>query len=71
MVCKSPKDRVVGPPSKWAKWLKWLINGGDPNHLLTGMILQVELMISCPNGFLNKIFPKWWFFRGDGIASMA
>ena len=19
----------------------WLINGGDPNHLLTGMILQV------------------------------
>ena len=23
------------------KWPKWLINGGDPNHLLTGMILQV------------------------------
>ena len=21
--------------------LSWLINGGDPNHLLTGMILQV------------------------------
>ena len=20
----------------------WLINGGDPNHLLTGMILQVR-----------------------------
>ena len=36
MVSKSPK---------WGyspyKWPKWLINGGDPNDLLTGMILQV------------------------------
>ena len=23
-------------------WPKWLINGGDPNHLLIGMILQVR-----------------------------
>ncbi len=23
------------------KWPKWLINRGDPNHLLTGVILQV------------------------------
>ena len=36
MVSKSPKWGCS--PSKW---LKWLINGGDPNHLLTGMILQV------------------------------
>ena len=36
MVNKS-LSRVV-PPSKWPKRL---INGGDPNHLLNGMILQV------------------------------
>ena len=24
--------------------VSWLINGGDPNHLLTGMILQVHMM---------------------------
>ncbi len=34
MVNKSPKDRVVGP-------LPNGLNRGDPNHLLTGMILQV------------------------------
>ena len=31
---KSPKDRVVGP-------LPNGLNGGDPNYLLSGMILQV------------------------------
>ena len=36
--CKSPKDRVVGPLPNGHSWL---INAGDPNHLLTGMILQV------------------------------
>ena len=35
---KSPKDGVVGP---LPNGLSWLINGGDPNHLLSGMILQV------------------------------
>ncbi len=38
---KSPKDRVVGPLPNGNSWL---INGGDPNHLLTtvtGMILEV------------------------------
>ena len=24
--------------------VSWLRNGGDPNHLLTGMILQVQLV---------------------------
>ena len=37
VVRKSPKDRVVGPLSNG---LLWLINGSDPDHLLTGMILQ-------------------------------
>ena len=36
---KSPKDRVVGPLPFMA--FLWLLNGADPNHLLTGMILQV------------------------------
>ena len=26
-----------------SKWPKWLINGGDPKHLLSGMILQVGI----------------------------
>ena len=29
---KSPKDRVVGPLPNGRT--PWLINGGDPNHLL-------------------------------------
>ena len=38
IVGTSPTDRVVGPLPSMA--FLWLINGGDPNHLLTGMILQ-------------------------------
>ena len=34
-----PEDRVVGPlPNGLYKWLR---NGNDPKHLLSGMILQV------------------------------
>ena len=40
MVNKSPKDRVVGPFPNSLYGFIWLMNGGDPNHLLTGMILQ-------------------------------
>jgi len=40
MVGKFPKDRVVGlSPSKWPFMAE--INGGDPNHLVRRMILQV------------------------------
>ena len=35
----SPLTGVVGPLPNGQT--KWLINGGDPNHLLIGMILQV------------------------------
>ena len=28
----------------------WLINGGDPNHLLTGVILQVGLWLVSEKG---------------------
>ena len=52
---KSPKDRVVGPLPNGRTL--WLINGGDPNHLLSGMILQVysqEVQVvdqtACPIG---------------------
>ena len=33
-------DRVVGPLPNGRT--SWLINAGDPNHILTGMILQVD-----------------------------
>ena len=39
---KFPKDRVVGPLPNGRK--KWLTNRGDPNYLLTGMILQVGFL---------------------------
>ena len=39
MVIVSPrKDRATWDPFQMA--VSWLLNGGDPNHLLTGMILQ-------------------------------
>ena len=47
---KSPKDRVVGPLPNGLFMAE--INGGDPNYLLTGMILQVLVI----NG-VNKY--KW------------
>ncbi len=37
MVNKSPKDRVVPLPNGHS----WHINGGDLNHLITGMILNL------------------------------
>ena len=35
MVCKS-----LNWGCSASKWPKWLIDGGDPNYLLTGMALQ-------------------------------
>ena len=37
---KSPKDRVVGPLRN-GRFMAYTVIEGDPNHLLTGMILQV------------------------------
>ena len=39
IVIKSPIHGVMGPLTNGRT--SWLINGGDPNYLLTGMILQV------------------------------
>ena len=36
-----PPNWGCGTPSKWPKSMA-PINGGDPNHLLSGMILQVS-----------------------------
>ena len=41
----------------------WLINGGDPNHLLTGMILQVTAM-----GRLYIYLHEWLIFYGKCIG---
>ena len=38
MVIVSPLSKVISLPHGRTSWL---INGGDPNHLLSGMILQV------------------------------
>ena len=40
MVSFRPLSRVVGPLPNGRT--PWLINGGDPNYLLSGMILQVS-----------------------------
>ena len=40
MVTVSPQD--LGLWDRFQMTVSWLINGGDPNYLLTGMILQVE-----------------------------
>ena len=47
MVIVSPLNGVVGPLQMA---FSWLINWGDPNHLLIGVILQV--------GPLRKPIPK-------------
>ena len=36
----SPSPRSPKKGCSPSKWPKWCLNGGDPNHLLTGMILQ-------------------------------
>ena len=42
VVNKSPKARVVGPLANGrfmaCMAVSWLVNGGDPNHLLAGMV---------------------------------
>ena len=41
------------------KWPKWLINGGDPKYLLTGMILQVS---PCPVT-VNRFWSHDWILN--------
>ena len=40
----------------------WLINGGDPNYLLSGMILQVLQLKECfswsPSAFFGEVMMK-------------
>ena len=60
MVSKSPK---------WGyspyKWPKWLINGGDPNYLLTGMILQAGWV-----GW-NGWFQTFFLFRIGSVSGYS
>ena len=46
MVSKSP-NWGCGTPCKWP--FSWLIDGGDPNHLQTGMILPVSFYAPFPS----------------------
>ena len=52
----------------------WLINGGDPNYLLTGMILQVGEMMTSPIGLVKTMVMTTWCHSGDinfRIAAIA
>ena len=70
MVNKLPKDRVVGPPSKWP------LHGfqtGVTNHLLTGMILQVpSLKLTWPlkiHGWKIHFLLGKLIWRGELLVS--
>ena len=58
--------RWLFPLSKWK--CSWLTNGGDPNYLLTGMILQMGMAFLesriGPNGW---DWPKGWVFWTDAL----
>ena len=51
MVIVSPQDLGLWDPFQTA--FSWLINGGDPNSLLNGMILQVEAKPFENSGHVN------------------
>ena len=76
MTCKWLITMVIVSPLRigifpFQMGVSWLINGGDPNHLLTGMILQVpslkltfsHLKIDCWNILLFLL--GWPIFRGE------
>ena len=51
MASKSPKSGY-----STSKWPQWLINGGDPNYLLSGMIFQAVSKFISHLGHLYKIY---------------
>ena len=50
MTCKWLITMVIVSPLRIGLWdpfqmvVSWLLNGGDPNHVQTGMILQVRAL---------------------------
>ena len=56
MVIISPLTIGLWDPFQMA--FLWLINGGDPNYLLTGMILQVGFLISRCGVVIPLILPN-------------
>ena len=56
MVIVSPLNGVVGP---LANGLFWLINWGDPNYLLSGVILQAVFTGKKKGGFWLGRREKW------------
>ena len=44
----------------------WLINGDDPNHLLTGMMLQVDrVFLGGAAGSGRTVRSAWWMRKMD------
>ena len=58
-----PLNGVVGPLTNGRT--SWLINGGDPNYLLTGMILQVQYKRSFLRILVHQ--PFQWNKMGPSI----
>ena len=45
--------------------VSWFINGGDPNHLLTGMILQVDHLPGPPDEHRGESVHSLTFLEGQ------
>ena len=64
MTCKWLITMAIVSPLRIGLWdpfqmaFLWLMNGGDPNHFKTGMILQVYTGVS-----KNKGTPKWMVYN--------
>jgi len=56
-----------------SKWTKWLVNRGDPNHLLTGMILQVPIILRTIWESFNYVDEFGWSddTAGDDVPSIV
>ena len=65
MVIVSLLTGVVGPLPNGRT--PWLINGGDPNHLLTGMILQEGVLRPGGETFFGGICKETCFFKKVGV----
>ena len=66
MTCKWLTTMVIVSPLRIGLWdpfqmaFLWLLNWGDPNHLLSGMILQVGQRFV---NFVKAAAPQAWFLR--------
>ena len=62
------RSMVIVSPLRIGLWdpfqmgISWLINGGDPNHLLTGMILQWSFLFDYKDSRITAHTPEVHYF---------